>query len=297
MARPTLHAASRDRSDHFASAQRRVKVAAQSQRPVIGHNEWCDDEMDNWLTAVCGILFGFAFLVAGGEFLVRGASRLAAAMRISPLVIGLTVVAFGTSSPELAVSIQSSVAGNADIALGNVVGSNIFNILFVLGLSALIAPLVVASRLIRLDVPLMIGASVLLLVLGLDGHIGRLDGFLMFGILLAYLVWCVRASRRESDAVKAEFAKDQPAAKTGLLGIFLQLGLILLGLLLLGLGSRWLVGGGCLYRARAGRERVNYWVDDHCGWHVPARGRHIDHGGRSWRAGYRRRECRWKQPL
>ena len=116
--------------------------------------------MDEWLWPILKIIFGLVLLIAGGELLVRGATRLAAALKISPLVIGLTVVAFGTSSPELAVSVQSAFAGNADIALGNVVGSNIFNVLFILGLSALIAPLVVSSRLIRWDVPLMIVASV-----------------------------------------------------------------------------------------------------------------------------------------
>ncbi|HEY7555801.1 MAG TPA: sodium:calcium antiporter, partial [Candidatus Binatia bacterium] len=98
----------------------------------------------------CG---GLVLLTAGAEFLVRGASRLAALAGISPLVIGLTVVAFGTSSPELAVSVKSAFSGQADIALGNVVGSNIFNLLFILGLCSLIAPLRVSQQLIWLDVP------------------------------------------------------------------------------------------------------------------------------------------------
>jgi len=141
--------------------------------------------MGEWTLAILGIVVGLASLIVGGELLVRGASRLAAAMKISPLVIGLTVVAFGTSSPELAVSLQSAFAGNADIALGNAVGSNICNVLFILGISALIVPLVVSSRLIRWDVPIMIFASVLLLLLGLDGRIGRIDGLLLFGGLLS----------------------------------------------------------------------------------------------------------------
>ncbi len=102
---------------------------------------------------------GLGALVLGAEILVRGASRLAAAAGISPLVIGLTVVAFGTSTPELAVSVRAAISGQADIALGNVVGSNIFNVLFILGLSALITPLVVAQQVVRLDVPIMIGVS------------------------------------------------------------------------------------------------------------------------------------------
>ena len=106
------------------------------------------------------LLAGFALLLAGAELLVRGASRLAAAAAISPLVIGLTVVAFGTSAPELAVSLLAAAQEQADLAVGNVVGSNIFNVLLVLGVSGLIAPLVVAVQLVRIEVPLMIAASV-----------------------------------------------------------------------------------------------------------------------------------------
>ncbi len=112
----------------------------------------------SWMAFVL-LIGGLIVLVIGAEGLVRGAGRLAAALGISPLVIGLTIVAFGTSSPELAVSVQSALSGQADIALGNVVGSNIFNVLFILGLSAVIVPLVVAQQLVRLDVPLMIGVS------------------------------------------------------------------------------------------------------------------------------------------
>ena len=106
------------------------------------------------------LVLGFVLLVVGGELLVRGASALAAAFRISPLVIGLTVVAFGTSAPELGVSLQAALTGNADVAIGNVVGSNIVNVLVVLGASALVAPLIVSRQLIRLDVPLMIVAAI-----------------------------------------------------------------------------------------------------------------------------------------
>src|SRR3989338_2027257 len=115
------------------------------------------------MDVITALLFttGLGALVLGGELLVRGASRLAAAVGISPLVIGLTVVAFWTSTPELVVSVRAAVSGQADIALGNVVGSNIFNVLFILGLSALITPLVVSQQLVRLDVPIMIGVSVL----------------------------------------------------------------------------------------------------------------------------------------
>jgi len=175
---------------------------------------------------------------------VRGASRLAAAARIAPLVIGLTVVAFGTSSPELAVSLKASLAGQTDIAVGNVVGSNILNVLFILGVSALVSPLTVSSQLIRLDVPLMIGASILMLVLGGDGNIGRGEGILLFAILICYIVWAVYQSRRETSDARQQFEQEYPLpARISWRQVGRQIGLVLMGLILLTLGARWLVEG------------------------------------------------------
>lgn len=151
---------------------------------------------------------GLVCLVVGAESLVRGASRLATMMGISPLVVGLTIVAFGTSAPELAVSIQSGLEGQAGIAVGNVVGSNIFNVLFILGISALIVPLVVSQQLVRLDVPLMIAVSVLVLILGWDGRISALEGSLLFAGIIAYTLFLFIQSRRESKAVQAEYEQE-----------------------------------------------------------------------------------------
>ncbi|MCB9101568.1 MAG: calcium/sodium antiporter [Anaerolineales bacterium] len=188
---------------------------------------------------------GFVLLVYGAELLVRGASKLALASGISPLVVGLTVVAYGTSAPELAVSVQSSFAGAADIAVGNVVGSNIANVLLILGISALIAPLTVSLQLVRLEVPLMIGLSALVLLLGWDGRIGRTDGLFFFAGGVAYTVITVWQSRRETAARK----KEQPVDPTvdnkpiGAPQIFFQLGLIAGGLVLLVIGANWLIDG------------------------------------------------------
>ncbi|MCX7851958.1 MAG: calcium/sodium antiporter [Caldilineales bacterium] len=194
--------------------------------------------------AILQLIIGLALLILGAEMLVRGASRLAAAIGISPLIIGLTVVAFGTSSPELAVSLVSAWTGQADIAVGNVVGSNIFNILVIIGLSALIVPLVVAQQLVRLDVPLMIGISFLSLALGWNGYIGRGEGAILFGILVIYLVFLVRASRRESAEVQLEYAQEFGDRRFGMRRQRLfHLGLVLVGLVLLVVGSRWLVAG------------------------------------------------------
>lgn len=188
------------------------------------------------------ILFivGLGLLIGGAELLVRGASGLAGRSGISPLVIGLTVVALGTSSPEMAVSIGSAWSGDADIALGNVIGSNIFNVLFILGLAALIAPLIVAQQLIRLDVPLMIGATILLLLITVDGAIGRLDGLLLASGAAVYTAYLIRQSRKErSGPVLSEH--DEMSGES--IGWPVQVGAVVAGLALLVVGSRWLVDG------------------------------------------------------
>lgn len=196
------------------------------------------------LTSIALLAAGLVILVAGAEAFVRGASRLAAMIGISPLIIGLTIVALGTSSPEIAVSVQAAVSGQADIALGNVVGSNIANVALILGLSALIAPLVVAQQLIRLDVPIMIGASVLLLLLGLNGTLSRLDGMLFLAIGLAYTGFLIRQSRTESRAIQEEYAQEfgpPPTRERHRWGI--NVAFIVGGLVLLVVGSRWFVAG------------------------------------------------------
>lgn len=190
---------------------------------------------------------GLVVLVLGGELLVRGASQLAAALRISSVVIGLTVVAFGTSAPELAVSVQASLSGSPDLAIGNVVGSNIFNVLFILGLSALIIPLTVASEFIRRDVPIMIGVSVLLLLLSLDGKLGRMDGLLLAAGIVSYTWWCIWVSRHENNAEQVDLGGTKSplasAAATPRISFGSNLLLILVGVLLLIVGSHWLQTG------------------------------------------------------
>ena len=194
------------------------------------------------ITIIFFLLLGLALLVAGAELLVRGASRLALRFGISPLVIGLTVVAFGTSAPELAVSVQSGLAGQSGIAVGNIVGSNIFNVLMVLGLSALITPLVVSQQLVRLDVPLMIGASMLLWIMALDGRIGLFDGLLLTSGIMAYTVFAIQQSRKESAPVQAEYAQELGEGENTWVGrLPVQITLIIGGLALLVLGAHWLV--------------------------------------------------------
>ena len=185
---------------------------------------------------------GLVLLICGAEALVRGAVRLSAVAGISPLITGLTIVAFGTSSPELAVSIKSALSGEAGIAMGNIVGSNIFNVLFILGISALITPLAVSQQLIRFDVPLMAGVSILVLIFSLDGCISRLEGIILFTGVILYTVFLILASYRENIEVREEYAgKYQVAAPRSFMAISINLLLIIAGLGMLVLGSKVLV--------------------------------------------------------
>jgi cation:H+ antiporter len=184
--------------------------------------------------------------------MIRGASKLALSFGISPLVLGLTIVAFGTSAPELAVSVRSAWGGQVDIALGNAVGSNIFNVLFILGASALIAPLLVAPQIIRQEVPIMIGASLLLFALAFDGGISRWDGGLLFALLIFYTIFLIRQSRRESQKTNSELETEfDTASNTGWDRHWsVQILLIFAGLGLLVVGANWLVDSAVFF-ARA----------------------------------------------
>ncbi len=197
------------------------------------------------MDAVTVILFfvGSVLLVVGAEALVRGASRIAATLGIPSLVIGLTIVAFGTSAPELAVSVSSSLDGKADVAVGNVVGSNIFNVLIILGLSAAVVPLAVSKQLLRLDVPLMVGVSVVFLLLALDGSISRLDGALLFAGIVAYTGWAIVSSRRAGKAEAAEADKEFGEPSKSPTGLLRDIVFVVAGLVLLVLGSDWFVNG------------------------------------------------------
>ncbi|GAB4471413.1 MAG: calcium/sodium antiporter [Burkholderiaceae bacterium] len=201
-------------------------------------------------------VLGLAALIAGGELLVRGASKLALAWGISPLVVGLTIVAFGTSSPEVAVAVGAALAGTTDIAVGNAVGSNVFNVLFILGVSALIAPLAVHAQLIRQEVPIMIGATILPIVMMVDGVVGRRDAALLVALLVAYTAFLVVQSRRQTQASAAEYAgeADRKADRGARWDSHwaVQVLLVVAGLALLVAGSRWLVGAAVVFAQALG---------------------------------------------
>ena len=206
--------------------------------------------MSNVLLFVAGL----SALFIGANALVHGASKLALSLNVSPLVVGLTVVAFGTSAPEMAVSVGAVINGQADIAIGNVVGSNIFNVLFILGLSALVAPLIVHTQLIRQEVPIMIGTLLILIALSMDAVIGMWDGGLLFALLIMYVVFLIRQSRYASADQTAEFdtelTKAKPSSWDGRWPV--QIGLIAVGLLLLVMGSEWLVSASIAFAKQLG---------------------------------------------
>lgn len=195
---------------------------------------------------------GLLLLVLGADLLVRGASRLSLSFGISPLVVGLTVVAFGTSAPELAVSLQGALSGQGDIAVGNVVGSNIFNVLFILGVSALVTPLVVHRQVVLQELPVMLAVSLLLWGLAANGLIGRAEGALLAGLLVVYVLMLYRQVRRQPVGSEPGAEAELPAGGRWLDRLWVQLLLIVLGLALLVLGSRWLVAAAIGFAARLG---------------------------------------------
>ncbi|WP_299511642.1 calcium/sodium antiporter [uncultured Limnohabitans sp.] len=207
---------------------------------------------------------GLVCLVLGANWLVRGASKLALSFGISPLVVGLTIVALGTSAPEIAVSVASVLEGKTDMAVGNVVGSNIFNVLFVLGLSALIVPLTVHRQLIRQEVPIMFGVTLLMVLMAMDGQLQAWEGGVLVALLVVYTSFLVVQSRRESAAAKATAAAPETidaelqASHLGAWDAKLpaQLALMAVGLALLVLGSDWLVTAAVVFAKALGVSDV-----------------------------------------
>ena len=169
---------------------------------------------------------GLAMLFFGAEWLVKGSVTIANKLRMSQLVIGLTIVAFGTSTPELAVSISSATKGISDVALGNVVGSNIANIGLILGLSAFIAPIAVSRKTLRKEVPLMIGISFLLLAVSIDGSISFYDGILFVGGILIFTIFSYKTTRKEVVETVISNEKNDSSFSKSI--IFIVIGLILL---------------------------------------------------------------------
>jgi cation:H+ antiporter len=189
------------------------------------------------------LAIGIVLLYFGGEWLVRNSVILARSWGVSAMVVGLTVVAFGTSSPELAASLSAALMGSPAIAIGNVVGSNIFNILVILGLTAVIAPIAVQSGFIKREVPFMIGVALLLFpILYFGNDVNRLEGLLLFSLLIGYVVFLFRFGQSESAAVEAEYDEEFGDGSRPKAGWRAYFGVVV-GLVLLGVGARLLVMG------------------------------------------------------
>ena len=187
------------------------------------------------------IVGGLVLLYFGADWLVQGAITLALHLGLSPLIVGLTVVALGTSVPEALVSVQAAIGNQGGLAIGNVVGSNILNIALILGLSALISPLKVDSHLVKADVPLLAGATFMLIVLLEDFHISRMEGAFLLLCIVGYVVGNIMTVKRTSpdkDKIEGMEVPDDPG-KT----LWRDIGLLIVGIITLGFGANFLVTG------------------------------------------------------
>jgi cation:H+ antiporter len=207
------------------------------------------------LLSIVILFIGLAVLILGGDFLVKGSSSIALRLKISPLVVGLTVVAFGTSVPELLISVKSALAGSPDLAMGNVIGSNICNLAMILGISAIISPIYVQKNSLTIDWPMTMGSSLLLYLLVREGFVDSYEGILFISILVIYVVFIVRKSRRDMKVVRnLEQEFDLPKTQHTLLK---DLSYILLGSAGLYFGAEWFVGSAQEFARQLGiEERV-----------------------------------------
>ena len=162
------------------------------------------------ITSLTLLILSLVALYIGAGWLVQGSSALALKAKISPLVVGLTIVAFGTSAPELVVSLNATLSGQGDIAIGNIVGSNIFNIGVILGVSATICPLQVKKQLLRIDIPVMLAATVLFTILFWNGTLGRTEGLFFLTGIIIYTIFSLFYSRKHGTEGPSQELEEQP---------------------------------------------------------------------------------------
>jgi cation:H+ antiporter len=184
---------------------------------------------------------GLAALVAGAEVMVRGATKIASRLGITPILVGLTVVAIGTSMPELAIGVVAASEGSGALAVGNIAGANVISLLLVLGLSALMLPLAIEMRTLRLELPVMAGVAILLWVLAADGVLSRVDGLILVAGALGYTCAVVWSARRETREVANEFVEAYPNPATSGRRTALHVGMMLGGIAIIVLGAQLLV--------------------------------------------------------
>ncbi len=190
------------------------------------------------LTSIVSFLVGLVGLLTGGSLVVGGASRLGLRIGLAPSVVGLTIVAAGTSAPELAVVFQSLAVDDAPLAVGSIIGSNIANVLLVLGLTASLGAITVASRMVRINIPVMIGASAALLVLSFDEKLDRLDGAVLVGSLIIFVGWTLRSSAG-GQASTVESVVGQKGERH----LLVDIGSVAFGVALLVLSAQFVVSG------------------------------------------------------
>jgi cation:H+ antiporter len=195
------------------------------------------------------ITVGLVLLYFGAEGLVRGSASLAYRLRVSPLTIGLTIVAFGTSMPEFVVSTQTALSGHGDISIGNIVGSNIFNIAFILGISSMIRPLKIKWQLIRIDTPIMILAAVIFWFFLGDFRLSREEGSLFFGLILLYILMNFYFGKRQKKQNSASSSISMPPT---LKNVYLEIAFIIGGLAILVVGANALIKGSVELARRIG---------------------------------------------
>lgn len=204
--------------------------------------------------AWAGVVAGLVLLVGGAELIVRYGARLASRLGVPPILVGLTVVSIGTSAPELAVGVDAARAGEGSLALGNIAGTNVVNLLLILGLSAAIRAIPMGMQTLRMDLPMMGGVAVLVLAFAVDGVIDRIEGGVLVLVALGYTLALVRWSRRESARVLAEFHSEydapvpaRPRGALALAGVMLVVGLAVIIV-----GAQWLVEGSVALAASLG---------------------------------------------
>ena len=221
-----------------------------------------------WLWPVIGVAIGLWVLIRSSDQFVDGAAGVARHLGISPIVIGMVVVGFGTSAPEMIVSVFSALEGKPALALGNAFGSNIANIGLILGLSALIKPIQVHSNILRRELPLLSGVTLALFLLLMDGDISRMDGMLLIILFILAISWTVwMAVKGPQDELLQNVVADLQVQAGTIQKSVLNL---LIGLVLLMASSRLLVwgGGGIGHHGRG--QRIDHWTHGGCDWHLPA---------------------------
>ena len=200
------------------------------------------------LTSILLLVLGLIVLIVGGEFLVKGSVSLANYFSISPLVIGMTVVSFGTSAPELIVSLKAALTDNPEISIGNVVGSNIANISLVIGITALIFPLAIERHSVKIDWPMMMMASILFYIFSFNGLIERWEGIVLFVVLIIFVTWLIRDSKIKNKRFEDDIVLEKGRLDRALL-------FLILGLVGLYFGSDWLVIGAVEIAEIAGMSK------------------------------------------